>query len=66
MIKMQFRDMFGHKTLVTFWTQGLVTVQTKEVLVKYTKDSPIAGMYQRMLHDCREVSPGLFQVIGAW
>ncbi len=66
MIKLQFKDCSGHKTLVTFWKGGFVTVQAKNEVTKYTKDSPIAEMYQNLLHSSREVGPNLFQVVGAW
>lgn len=71
MIQLQFRDAFGRETLVSFLTNGIVKIELKEygapkAVAQYSKSSPIATMYQRLLHDSREVSPNLFQVIGAW
>ena len=67
MIQLQFRDIAGVETKVVFDGEtGIVNVWCHGYVTTYSKDSPIAGMYQRMLHNSREVSPSIFQVIGAW
>lgn len=72
MIQLQFRDKFGQETTISFEDDGHVTsIVNKDgnntgSITQYSKDSPIAGMYQRMLHHSRKVGENLFQVIGAW
>lgn len=72
MITLQFRDRQGVETHVTFYKGGLVKVSVTMLhrhipcVTTYTKDSPIAAMYQQLLHNSREVGPNLYQVVGAW
>lgn len=72
MLKLQFKDSMGRVTSVTFTKQGDVIVLSPDHGERnvnkraYSKSSPIAKMYQNLLHNSREVESGLFQVIGAW
>lgn len=72
MIRLQFKDEMGRLTKVAFHKSGCVIVTTFNHLDRvdcrrqYSKDSPIATMYQNLLHNSREVGPNLFQVVGAW
>lgn len=69
---LQFRDRAGHETKVSFEGDGNVVVTSFDkwgcvgTITSYSKDSPIAAMYQNLLHNSREVGPNLYQVIGAW
>jgi hypothetical protein len=71
-MKLQFKDELGRTTKVAFHQSGKVIVTTFNHLEmfesrrQYSKDSPIAAMYQQLLHNSREVEPNLFQVVGAW
>ena len=66
-IQLRFRDIVGTETLVTFWENGMVTVNTKGTVTKYSKDSPIAAVYQNMLaNQSTRVDVNAYRVTGAW